>query len=138
MTHTNENNDDIRQLLAELTHKQIQTETAIQVTQSSIQETQNSIQETQQELRELASETQNSIQETQQELRELASETRSMLARNEIVNDTVLEMRESHETMKQSFMQHQINFERHQATSNAALQSLEAILLQFIRLVGRE
>ncbi len=47
-------------------------------------------------------------------------------------------MRESHETMKQNFEQHQINFEQHQATSNAALQSLEAILLQFIRLVGRE
>ncbi len=49
-----------------------------------------------------------------------------VLARSAILDDVLLELRDSHE-------QHQRNFEEHQRTTNAALQSLESILLQLIR-----
>ncbi len=49
-----------------------------------------------------------------------------VLARSAILDDVLLELRDSHE-------QHQRNFEEHQRTTNAALQSLEAILLQLTR-----
>ncbi len=61
-----------------------------------------------------------------QEMRELTSNTDRVLARSAILDDVLLELRDSHE-------QHQRNFEEHQRTTNAALQSLEAILLQLIR-----
>lgn len=63
---------------------------------------------------------------TQQQLDELISTANSVFARDAILNDVLLELRDSHE-------QHQRNFEEHQRTTNAALQSLEAILLQLIR-----
>ncbi|MBW4613990.1 MAG: hypothetical protein KME21_12085 [Desmonostoc vinosum HA7617-LM4] len=63
---------------------------------------------------------------TQQQLDDLASTANSIFARDAILNDVLLELRDSHE-------QHQRNFEEHQRTTNAALQSLEAILLQLIR-----
>ncbi|MEH2352844.1 hypothetical protein [Nostoc sp.] len=49
-----------------------------------------------------------------------------VLARSAILDDVLLELCDSHE-------QHQRNFEEHQRTTNAALQSLESILLQLIR-----
>ncbi|YAF99019.1 MAG: hypothetical protein AB3A66_28915 (plasmid) [Nodularia sp. CChRGM 3473] len=63
---------------------------------------------------------------TQQQLDELTSTANAIFARDAILNDVLLELRDSHE-------QHQRNFEEHQRTTNAALQSLEAILLQLIR-----
>lgn len=63
---------------------------------------------------------------TQNQLDDLISTANSVFARDAILNDMLLELRESSE-------QHQRNFEEHQRTSNAALQSLEAILLQLMR-----
>ncbi|MGJ5632648.1 hypothetical protein [Nostoc sp. CALU 1950] len=68
-----------------------------------------------------------------QEMRELTARVNNLtdnvdrvLARSAILDDVLLELRDSHE-------QHQRNFEEHQRTTNAALQSLESILLQLIR-----
>jgi hypothetical protein len=69
--------------------------------------------------------TQEEIQSTQQQLRNLTSQTESVFARNEILNEILLEMRDSHETLTANFLEHQ-------RTTNAALQSLEAILLRLI------
>ena len=49
-----------------------------------------------------------------------------VLARSAILDDVLIELRDSHES-------HQRNFEEHQRTTNAALNSLEAILLRLIR-----
>ncbi|MEH1789430.1 hypothetical protein [Nostoc sp.] len=49
-----------------------------------------------------------------------------VLSRSAILDDVLLELRDSHE-------QHQRNFEEHQRTTNAALQSLESILVQLVR-----
>jgi uncharacterized protein involved in exopolysaccharide biosynthesis len=56
---------------------------------------------------------------------QLAENTNRVLARSAILDDVLLELRESSE-------QHQRNFEEHQRTTNAALNSLEAILLRLI------
>jgi uncharacterized protein involved in exopolysaccharide biosynthesis len=56
---------------------------------------------------------------------ELAENTNRVLARSAILDDVLLELRDSSE-------QHQRNFEEHQRTTNAALNSLEAILLRLI------
>jgi predicted nucleic acid-binding Zn-ribbon protein len=63
---------------------------------------------------------------TQHQLDDLVSTANNIFARDAVLNDVLLELRDSHE-------QHQRNFEEHQRTTNAALQSLEAILLQLIR-----
>jgi chromosome segregation ATPase len=60
---------------------------------------------------------------TQQQLDDLISTANSVFARDAILNDVLLELHENSE-------RHQRNFEEHQITTNAALQSLEAILLQ--------
>ena len=61
-----------------------------------------------------------------QAIAQLAENTNRVLARSAVLDDVLLELRENSE-------QHQRNFEEHQKTSNAALQSLEAILLQLMR-----
>jgi hypothetical protein len=61
-----------------------------------------------------------------QVIAQLAENTNRVLARSAILDDVLLELRESAE-------EHRRNFEEHQRTTNAALQSLEAILLQLIR-----
>ena len=63
---------------------------------------------------------------TQEQLDMLAENVNRVLARSAVLDDVLLELRDSHE-------QHQRNFEEHQRTTNAALQSLEAILLQLMR-----
>ncbi len=77
--------------------------------------------------------TQTQVDELRQEIRELTTSVNNLtgnvdrvLARSAILDDVLLELRDSHE-------QHQRNFEEHQRTTNAALQSLESILLQLIR-----
>jgi uncharacterized coiled-coil DUF342 family protein len=70
---------------------------------------------------------------TQNQLEDLVSTANSIFARNAIVNDVLLELRENSSQQQRNFEQHQHNFEEHQRTTNAALQSLEAILLQLIR-----
>ncbi len=77
---------------------------------------------TQTQLNELSHE----VRELNQEMRELTSNVDRVLGRSAILDDVLLELRDSHE-------QHQRNFEEHQRTTNAALQSLESILLQLIR-----
>lgn len=73
------------------------------------------------------------MSELRQEMRQLTTRVDTLtdnvdrvLARSAILDDVLLELRDSHE-------QHQRNFEEHQRTTNAALQSLESILLQLIR-----
>ncbi|WP_221643416.1 MULTISPECIES: hypothetical protein [unclassified Nostoc] len=73
------------------------------------------------------------MSELRQEMRQLTTRVDTLtdnvdrvLARSAILDDVLLELRDSHE-------QHQRNFEEHQRTRNAALQSLESILLQLIR-----
>jgi hypothetical protein len=56
---------------------------------------------------------------------QLTDNTNRVLARSAILDDVLLELRDSSE-------QHQRNFEEHQRTTNAALNSLEAILLRLI------
>ncbi|MEH2256051.1 hypothetical protein [Nostoc sp.] len=74
--------------------------------------------------------TQEQVDELRQEMRELTTKIDTLtdnvdrvLARSAILDDVLLELRDGHE-------QHQRNFEEHQRTTNAALQSLESILLQ--------
>ncbi|MBD2207834.1 hypothetical protein H6G33_36480 [Calothrix sp. FACHB-1219] len=62
-----------------------------------------------------------------QEVRELTSDVTRVLARSAILDDVLLELRESQE-------QHQRNFEEHQRTTNAALNQLGAILVQLTRI----
>ncbi|MEH2105896.1 hypothetical protein [Nostoc sp.] len=73
------------------------------------------------------------MSDLRQEMRQLTTRVDTLtdnvdrvLARSAILDDVLLELRDSHE-------QHQRNFEEHQRTTNAALQSLESILLQLIR-----
>lgn len=70
---------------------------------------------------------------TQNQLDDLVSTANSVFARDAILNDVLLELRESSERHQRNFEEHQRNFEEHQRTTNAALQSLEAILLQLTR-----
>lgn len=58
---------------------------------------------------------------------ELANNVNTVLARSAVLDDVLLELRDNQE-------RHQRNFEEHQRTTNAALQSLEAILLQLTRI----
>lgn len=77
--------------------------------------------------------TQTQVDELRQEMRDLTSNVDRVLARSAILDDVLLELRDSHEEHKRHFETHQRHFEEHQRTTNAALQSLEAILLQLIR-----
>ncbi|MEH2126753.1 hypothetical protein [Nostoc sp.] len=77
---------------------------------------------------------------TQQQLDSLTENVNRVLARSAILDDVLLELRDSHEEHQRNFEIHQRNFEEHrqdfqehQRTTNAALQSLEAILLQLTR-----
>ncbi|MBE9002248.1 MULTISPECIES: hypothetical protein [unclassified Nostoc] len=75
-----------------------------------------------------------------QEMRELTSNVDRVLGRSAILDDVLLELRDSHEQHQRNFESHQQQaeehlqaFKEHQRTTNAALQSLESILLQLIR-----
>lgn len=67
-------------------------------------------------------------------MNELTSNVDRVLARSGILDDVLLELRDSHEQHQRNFEEHQRNFREHQQTTNAALNSLEAILLQLIRI----
>ncbi|MBW4427811.1 MAG: hypothetical protein KME50_26060 [Nostoc desertorum CM1-VF14] len=69
---------------------------------------------------------------------ELTSNVNTVLARSGVLDDVLLELRDSHEQHEQSYERHQQNFLEHQRTSNAALQSLEAILLQLLRIFPQQ
>lgn len=58
---------------------------------------------------------------------DLTNNVDRVLSRSAVLDDVLLELRDSQE-------QQQRNFDEHQRTTNAALNSLEAILLQLIRI----
>jgi predicted nucleic acid-binding Zn-ribbon protein len=104
MTNSN-SNDDIRTLVTELARSQLQTQEQIRDTQEQ-------------------------IRDTQEQLRELTNDVTRVLARSAVLDDVLLELRDSHQTM-------QANFNENQRTTNAALNSLEAINLRLIEIIGR-
>lgn len=61
-----------------------------------------------------------------QAIAELTENTNRVLARSAVLDDVLIELRDS-------FEQHQRNFEEHQRTTNAALNQLGAILVQLTR-----
>ncbi|BAY67213.1 hypothetical protein NIES22_73760 (plasmid) [Calothrix brevissima NIES-22] len=64
---------------------------------------------------------------TQEQLDSLLNTATTIFNRDAVLNDVLLELRDSHET-------HQRNFEEHQQTTNAALNQLGAILVQLTRI----
>ncbi|MDF5719197.1 MAG: hypothetical protein PUP91_01625 [Rhizonema sp. PD37] len=60
------------------------------------------------------------------------STANQVLARSAVLDDVVLEIRDTTEQHQRNFEQHQRNFEEHQRSTNAAIERLEAILLQLI------
>lgn len=92
------------------------------------------------EIRELLAElvrkqntTQDQILQTQSQLNNLTDDVNRVLARSAVLDDVLLELRDSHERHQQNLEDLRTDFQDNQRTTNAALQSLEAILLQLIR-----
>jgi predicted nucleic acid-binding Zn-ribbon protein len=111
MTDSN-GNDDIRDLVSQLARSQLQT--------------------------------QEQIRDTQEQLRGLTNDIGRVLARAAIYDDVVLELRENQQMMQANFNEHQRTLEEYrrdflenQRTTNAALNSLEAINLRLIEIIGR-
>lgn len=116
---TNASNDDIRGILAELASRQLNTQRQLE---NLIERQDISGQQ---------------IVQLTDVVNQLTSDISSVTARNALLNEIIPELRESQERqeiltteLKQNQEQHQRNFEEHQRTTNAALQSLEAILLR--------
>lgn len=82
--------------------------------------------------------TQEQIEETQIELRSLANDITRVLGRDAVLNEVVLELRDSHETMRENFVAFQQEYLEHKRTTNAALNSLEAINLRLIQIISGE
>jgi hypothetical protein len=119
MTNANNSNDDIRELIAELARKQNRTQDQILNTQEQ-------------------------LLSNEYLMRDLTNDVTRVLGHNAIVGDMVLEIRENTEVLQRNFEVHQQNtqqlfeaqqrnFTEHQRTTNAALDRLEAILLQLIQ-----
>ncbi|BAY66917.1 hypothetical protein NIES22_70610 (plasmid) [Calothrix brevissima NIES-22] len=70
---------------------------------------------------------------TQNQLEELLTTATNIFNRDAVLNDVLLELHQSHEQNQVQFAEHQRRFEENQQSTNAALRSLEAILLQLIR-----
>ncbi|MFN6565778.1 hypothetical protein [Dendronalium sp. ChiSLP03b] len=107
--------DRIEQIMLGLAERQANTQTQLDRTQAQLDN-----------LALRQANTQIQVDELRQSMRELTTNVNQVLARNAILDDVLLELRESHEI-------HQRNFEEHQRTTNAALQSLEAILVQLTK-----
>jgi prophage DNA circulation protein len=157
MTDANNSNQEIYTLLAELARKQLQTETNLQGTQEKIDRTQEQIERTQEQIERTqeqlertqiqVDQTQRQLSATQFEVETLTNDINRVFTRNEILNNVLLELRDSHEEQQEiltihqrlfeqnqiSFEQHQRNFEENQRATNAALDRLEAILMRLIR-----
>ena len=69
---------------------------------------------------------------TQQQLDDFLSTANQVLARSAVLDGVVLELRDTTEQHQRNFEEHQRNFEEHQKATNAAIERLEAILLQLI------
>jgi uncharacterized protein YukE len=127
----NNNSQEIYAILAELARKQLQTENNLQRTQAQIERTQLQIDATQQQL-----------STTQYEVESLTNDVTRVLGRSSILDDVLLELRDSQQAMQSNFERHLQNFERHienyeehKRTTNAALNSLEAINLRLIQII---
>jgi ribonuclease D len=70
---------------------------------------------------------------THEQLDELLTTATNIFNRDAVLNNVLLELQQSHEQHEIRFEEHQRRFEENQQTTNAALRSLEAILLQLIR-----
>ena len=69
---------------------------------------------------------------TQAQLDDFLQTANQVLARNAVMDNIVQELRDSAEQHQRNFEQHQRNFEERQRATNAAVERLEAILLQLI------
>ena len=83
--------------------------------------------------------------DTQTQLDDFIATANQVLARSAVLDDVVQELRDSTEEHQRNFEQHQRNFdqhqrnfEEHQRTTNAAVERLEAILLQLIPKGGNQ
>lgn len=85
-------------------------------------------------IRELIAELAQRQSDTQIQLDMFLDTANRVLARSAVLDDVAQKLRDNSEQHQRNFEQHQRNFEEHQRTTNAALQSLEAILLQLIRI----
>jgi len=68
-----------------------------------------------------------SVTELTYNVNNLTNDVTRILGRSAILDDVLLELRDSHETLQQSFLEHQ-------RTTNAALNQLGAILIQLTRI----
>ncbi|KYC40469.1 hypothetical protein WA1_26455 [Scytonema hofmannii PCC 7110] len=120
----NNNSQEIYAILAELARRQLQTENNLQRTQEQIERTQLQIDATQQQL-----------SATQYEVESLTNDVTRILGRSAILDDVLLEMRNSNQAMQANFERHIENYEEHKRTTNAALNSLEAINIRLIQII---
>ena len=89
--------------------------------------------------RELIAELARRQADTQTQLDDFIETANQVLARSAVLDGVVLELRDTTEQHQRNFEQHQRNFEQHQhnfeehqRATNAAVERLEAILLQLI------
>ncbi|MCC5621976.1 hypothetical protein [Nostoc sp. CHAB 5715] len=80
----------------------------------------------------------NKIDDLTTNVNELTTDVNRVLARSAVLDDVILELQESQEQNQRSFEQYRQDFLEHQQTTNAALNSLEAILLQLIRIFPQQ
>ena len=82
--------------------------------------------------RELIAELARRQADTQTQLDSFLETANQVLARSAVLDDVVLELRDTTEQHQRNFEQHQRNFDEHQKSTNAAIERLEAILLRLI------
>jgi hypothetical protein len=70
-------------------------------------------------------------------VRELTNDINRVIARSAVLDDVVLQLQENQQMMQANFNEYQRNFIEHQRTTNAALNSLEAINLRLIEIITR-
>ena len=145
MTNANNANQEVYALLAELARKQLQTETNLQRTQEKIDRTQEQLERTEDQLQRTQQQletTQQQLSATQYEVESLTNDVNRVLTRSVVLDEVVLELRDTQsilqmnqEIMQRNFEQHQNDFRENQRTTNAALNSLEAINLRLIQII---
>jgi uncharacterized protein YukE len=128
--------DNIENLLTQLAQSQLRT-------QQSLERTQDSLERTQQQLELITNkvditqiqvdQTQRQLLATQFEVERITSNIETVFNRNEILNEILIELRESHENYQLRFERHLQNFDENQRTTNAALEQLTAILMRLTR-----
>lgn len=145
MTNSNngaDNTQEIYAILAEIARKQLQTEENLQRFQEQIE---NNFQRNQEQLERTQLQvdaTQQQLSATQFEIDSLTNDATRVLGRSAILDDVLLELQDSRQAMQTNFERHLQNFERHlqnyeehKRTTNAALNSLEAINLRLIQII---